>query len=323
MLLFYDDVFLRHDAGDLPESAERLRVIVRRLRGSGLWAECRVLPGRDARVEELARVHDRAYIERVREFAAGGGGELDSEVVISPGSYAAAIRAAGAAIDGAERIMRREAVNGFVLARPPGHHARASQGMGFCIFNNVAVAARHLLAIHGLRRVMIVDWDAHHGNGTQEEFYDEDAVFYLSVHAYPFYPGTGAAQERGRGKGLGFTRNLPIWPGAGREGYMRAWLPALRDSIAWFAPEFILVSAGFDAVRDDPIAGLGLEPEDFAEMTRVLCEAATVCEGRILSVLEGGYSLTSLPLCVEAHLRELLRAGGDRKAQRAQARKTS
>ena len=305
VLLVYGEVFARHHTDSHPENQSRLEAVLTHLREVGLWERCRVLPPRPATVEELALVHDPAYIDLVRETAEAGGGWLDYDTVISPGTYEAARQAAGAGLVAGEQVLAGEVRRAFCLVRPPGHHARTSRGMGFCIFNNVAVTARWLLE-RGLERLLIVDWDVHHGNGTEEAFYDEPRVFYLSLHLSPFYPGTGGSEERGRGPGRGTTLNIPLPRTTSAEEYLRLFSGALREACSLSRPQCILVSAGFDAYRNDALVGLSLEPADFARLTDlVVAQAEATAGGRVLSLLEGGYGGRGLARCVAEHLRRL------------------
>jgi acetoin utilization deacetylase AcuC-like enzyme len=258
---------------------------------------------RPATVEEILRVHPEGYVRSVEEFIESGGGYLDPDTVVSRGSYEAALFAAGGVISAIDSVLEGEATAAFSLARPPGHHARRSTAMGFCLFNNVAVACRHLIDVKGMKKVAIVDWDVHHGNGTQETFYEDPSVFYLSLHRYPFFPGTGHPEERGRGDGEGTTLNVALRAGTPRDEYIRAFRETVGE-VAAFGPDFILISAGFDAYRYDPIGGLDLDADDFGTLAEILRTDLPGARG-IVSTLEGGYELGGLPRCVEAHLEGL------------------
>jgi acetoin utilization deacetylase AcuC-like enzyme len=254
-------------------------------------------------VEALLRVHPRAHVEQVRRACEDAPGWIDPDTPVSQGSWDAALMSAGGALAACDAVASGLAGAAFVATRPPGHHAEAARAMGFCLFNNVAVAARHLQAAHGAGRVFILDWDVHHGNGTQHLFEEDDTVFYFSTHQYPFYPGTGARSERGRGRGEGFTLNVPLRAGSGDTEYLRAFREEMVPALDRFRPEFILISAGFDAHHDDPLAGMELTTEGYAALTVVAKEAADrLCGGRIVSLLEGGYDLAALAASVEAHL---------------------
>jgi acetoin utilization deacetylase AcuC-like enzyme len=305
LLLVFGDAFARHSTDGHPENQSRLDATVAHLRQAGLWERCRVVPPRPARVEELALVHDRTYIDFIRSLAELGGGWLGLDTIVSPGTYEAATHAAGAGLVAAERILAGDARRAFCLVRPPGHHARPSRGMGFCIFNNIAVAARWLLT-RGLGRLLIVDWDYHHGNGTEEVFYEDPRVFYLSLHLYPYYPWSGSGDSRGRGPGEGTTLNVPIARGTTSSQYLTLFTRALEEACSKSRPELILISAGFDGYRGDRLVGGSLDVEDFGRLTDlVVGQADAFAEGRVLSMLEGGYGEAGLPRCVAEHLRRL------------------
>jgi acetoin utilization deacetylase AcuC-like enzyme len=251
-------------------------------------------------------VHEPGYIDRIVATAQRGGGRLDPDTVVSPASADVAQLAAGAACDAVDRVLRGEDQTALCLARPPGHHALPERAMGFCLFNNIAAAAAVACDEHQLDRVLVVDWDVHHGNGTQDMFYADSRVGFFSIHRWPFYPGTGAADETGTGDGLGSTRNLPVTFGTPRAAYLDCFRAELEKFASEIRPQLVLVSAGFDSHREDPIGSLGLEVEDFAELTKVVCDVADVhAAGRIVSLLEGGYNPPVLAECVEAHLRAL------------------
>jgi acetoin utilization deacetylase AcuC-like enzyme len=247
-------------------------------------------------------------MDEIFAYAKAGGGYIEADTVVSPASYEVALTAAGAVCDAVQRIVAGEDTQALCLVRPPGHHALTKQAMGFCLFNNVAIAARLAIDNLGLDRVLIVDWDIHHGNGTQATFWTEPRVGFLSIHRWPFYPGTGDADETGAGDGLGATRNLPIAYGTPRSEY----LAAFRNAVAQFAdrirPQLVFISAGFDAHRLDPVGDLGLETEDFAALTDVVLDAAAAhAGGRVVSVLEGGYDPATNAACVALHLETMLR----------------
>jgi len=304
----YDPVFTRHETGlGHPESPQRLKAILDRLESSGLLAACLRPEVKEAPLAAVERLHNRAYIEHIefqcrlsRHFYEG------PDTVGSSQTYRAALMAAGAVMQACDLVMTGKAANAFCAVRPPGHHAERDEAMGFCFFNNVAIAARHLLDCHGLARVAIVDWDVHHGNGTQHAFYDDPSVFYFSCHQWPHYPGTGRRDEEGDGNGKGFTLNAPLAAGSTDVDFLQAIRERLRPAMDRFGPEFILVSAGFDAHVDDPLSRTMVSTDGFAAMTReVLDMAASHCSGRLVSVLEGGYNLNALAAAVEAHMRLL------------------
>jgi acetoin utilization deacetylase AcuC-like enzyme len=287
--LYDDPLFREHDAGaGHPERAERLEAVRRGLREAGLEPRLRLLDPRDATPAELLLVHTEAHLSRVASTR-GRTVRFDADTQASPHSFAAALRAAGAAVDAVDRALDGEIDRAFCAVRPPGHHAEAGRVMGFCLFNNVAVAAAH--ALHrGLQRVLVVDFDVHHGNGTQAIFEDDPRVLYVSSHAYPFYPGTGALDEVGEGPGRGFTVNLPMPNGMGDLELARIYRTIVEPVGRAFDPELVLVSAGFDAHRGDPLAGMDLTAPGYAELTDVcLAVAAGAARGRVVVVLEGGY----------------------------------
>lgn len=299
---------LHHLTGsDHPERPERVLAIQDRLRDGGVLAELEVLQPEPVETRWLREVHSSDYISRVEQACADGRPVVDSaDTAISPGSWKAALLAAGGALQAVDRVMSGEWANGFVSCRPPGHHAEHNLAMGFCLFNNVAVAAAYLRARHGLERVAIVDWDVHHGNGTQHIFEDDPSVFYASLHQWPLYPGTGRAQERGRGAGVGATLNCPMDPGAGDDAYLKVMEEQVLPALAKFAPQAILVSAGFDAHRDDPLSATMVTEEGYRRMSRLLLDlAADACQGRLVSMLEGGYDLRALAASVEIHVQEM------------------
>jgi acetoin utilization deacetylase AcuC-like enzyme len=241
-------------------------------------------------------------------MAKSGGGELDADTIVSPTSYTVALEAVGAVCDAVERVLRGEDTNALCLVRPPGHHALASHAMGFCLFNNVAVAARTAVDELALDRVLIVDWDVHHGNGTQATFWEDGRVAFLSIHRWPFYPGTGREDETGGGPGSGFTVNLPVQYGTPRKDYLARFSAALQRFVAKVKPQLVLLSAGFDTHRLDPIGDLGLETEDFTALTSLVLDAADAHGGgKLVSSLEGGYNPSATAECVEAHLAQLLK----------------
>jgi acetoin utilization deacetylase AcuC-like enzyme len=306
-LLYTDPAFQQHITGAHPEHPGRLAAVDSHLQARGLVARCKLPRWQPATAEQIARVHDRQYVEEIERYAAAGGGRIEADTVLSERSYEIASLAAGAACDAVGRVIRGEDTTALCLVRPPGHHARPQNAMGFCLFNSVAIAARSALAEHGLDRVLIVDWDVHHGNGTQETFWDDGRVAFLSIHRFPFYPGTGDRDEIGSGRGLDWISNVPIPFGVPRERYHALFERALTDLAAKVRPQLLLISAGFDAHREDPIGSLGLETEDFSQLTRtVLAVANEYAGGKVVSLLEGGYNPRRLAESVEVHLSELL-----------------
>jgi acetoin utilization deacetylase AcuC-like enzyme len=265
------------------------------------------LPARQASFAELARIHEAEYIRRIEATRGRPHTALDPDTSASAGSYEAALRAAGGVLCAVEAVLDGGYAGAFAAVRPPGHHAEADRAMGFCLFNNAAVAARHALEARGLRRVLLVDWDVHHGNGTMHSFYDCAAVLYFSVHQYPHYPGTGLPQETGSGPGAGFTVNVPLPGGQGDADYLAVFEQILLPVALAYRPELVLVSAGFDIHRDDPLADMRVSEAGFAGMTRLLVQVADACcPGRLVFALEGGYDLAALAAGVGAVLRTLL-----------------
>ncbi len=307
MALLYTDLrFLEHQTGEHPECPERLRFLNAQLDKTGLAAKFERPAVVAATREQIARIHKPAYIAEVERFATAGGGRIETDTTMSCRSYEAATLAAGAAVSAVDRVLDGPVRRATCLVRPPGHHALAAGAMGFCLFNNVAVAAAHALS-RGLERVLIVDWDVHHGNGTQDVFYDDGHVYFLSVHRYPFYPGTGAAEETGTGAGAGTIFNLPIRFGVKRSDYLQRFETILTEAAKRAKPELVLLSAGFDAHAADPIGSLGLETEDFAPLTTLVLDAAEhYCGGKFVSLLEGGYNVPILADCVALHLETVL-----------------
>lgn len=307
-LLYSDPYFLRHDTGVHPERPDRLTAISSALEQAGLDRRCRRPKWVPVSQERLGRVHSPEYVDRVQAVAKAGGGELDPDTVVSPASYGVALYAAGAVCDAAERLVRGEDKQALCLVRPPGHHALNRRAMGFCLFNNVAIGARVSVQELGIDRVLIVDWDIHHGNGTQATFWQDPQVGFLSIHRWPFYPGTGLEDETGEGPGLGMTRNLPVPFGIPRKDYLALFGDALAEFATRLKPQIVFLSAGFDTHRRDPVGNLGLETEDFITLTSQLLDvAADFAEGRVVSVLEGGYDLEATAEGVKVHLEEMLR----------------
>jgi acetoin utilization deacetylase AcuC-like enzyme len=303
-LLYSHSACLNHDTGrGHPERIARLEVILNALAAP----EFHSLPRREAPEatrDQIALAHDRGYVdELLAAVPKSGFVRADMDTVMSPGSGAAALRAAGAVVAAVDAVIGGEAGNAFCAVRPPGHHAEANRSMGFCLFNNVAIGAHHARAAHGLRRIAVVDFDVHHGNGTQHMFESDSDLFYGSTHQWPLYPGTGARSETG----VGNICNVPLFPGAGSEQFRAAFDGVLLPALRRFAPELLLISAGFDAHRRDPLAGLELETEDFAWATaELMAVARQTCGGRLVSTLEGGYDLEALADSAAAHVRTLM-----------------
>ncbi len=291
--IFRDSLFIDHDPGfDHPESPQRLKVINEVLDKEEIKG-CFVYPEFSPALHKVIGLnHDTALINRVAETAGKIFDALDPDTKTSPDSYAAAILAVGALTTGVDLLLAGEIDNGFAFVRPPGHHAEKNRSMGFCLFNNVAVAAHYAIAYCGLKRVMIVDWDLHHGNGTQDSFYDTDKVLYVSTHQFPFYPGTGAVGETGKGKGEGYTVNIPLPGYQGDVDYATIFNDIIVPLGKEYKPELILISCGFDIYKDDPLGAMEVTADGFAYLTRCMVQLAEeVCGGKLLVTLEGGYDL--------------------------------
>lgn len=302
--LFTHAVCLQHDPGPgHAESPARLRAVLNALDQDRFAIVDRVEAPRATR-EQLLRVHTAEHVDRILAIAPDAGTvRLDEDTVMSPASAEAGLRAAGAAVAAVDAVMKGPAHRAFCAVRPPGHHATPDTAMGFCLFNNIAVAAAHALAVHGLKRVAIADFDVHHGNGTQDIFQREPRVLFISSHQSPLYPGTGNADERG----VGNIVNAPLSPGEGSYEFRELWAGALLPRIHAFKPQLVLISAGFDAHRNDPLADVRLQTEDYAWITERLVDVArTHAEGRVVSTLEGGYDLAALAASASAHVGALL-----------------
>lgn len=304
--LWKDELFLAHDTGRHPESADRLRKIHARLEVSPVWAQCDPQPLAAIDRTLVERVHPAAMLKAIDRVCSQGGGRLDPDTVASRSSQEVALTAAACAVAAVDAVVKGSYQRAMGLIRPPGHHALVSRPMGFCLYNNVAIAATHARQALGLDRVLIVDWDVHHGNGTQDIFYSDGSVYFLSLHRSPFYPGTGDADETGTGRGLGWTQNVPLKFGIARETYLAEFERALSRAVEQCRPQLVLLSAGFDAHREDPVGSLGLEIEDFGILTQMVVDASTITAGgRIVSLLEGGYNADRLAESVELHLHTL------------------
>ncbi len=306
--LIYSDQFLLHNPGEHPERPERYKATLSALiHDQDLWTELNKLQPREATDSELLRCHDPETLKLVADSARYERIALDADTVVSHDSAHVARLAAGGACRAVDEVMSGSSTNAFVACRPPGHHATSTEVMGFCLFNNVAVAARYAQATYPeLRKILIVDFDVHHGNGTQDIFYNDDSVYYFSLHQYPWYPGTGAANERGAGPGEGLTLNVPIPGGAPAAEYMRSFETGMEIAARDFAPDLVIVSAGFDAHVADPLGQLRLTDDEYATMTKRLKELALAsCEGRLVSCLEGGYNLDTLGGTVRRHVAAL------------------
>ena len=307
----YHPAYLNHDMGmGHPESPNRLRAIVSQLERSRVMDRLVRIDPAPAADDWITHIHAPSYVKKLNAAQPTSGYvSLDADTSLSPGSLPAAYLAAGGALAAADAMMDGRVTNAFCAVRPPGHHAERDRAMGFCLFNNVAIAARYFQKQHGLARVLIVDWDVHHGNGTQHAFYDDPTVLFFSTHQYPYYPGTGRSNERGEGKAEGMTLNVPMSGGQGDEEYLAVFQRTLVPAADAFKPDAVIISAGFDAHRDDPLAGMGLTEEGYAALTGIVAGIARRhAKGRILSCLEGGYNLQALAGSVERHVLALLDA---------------
>ena len=305
--LVYHPDYLKHKTGfSHPESPERLSACLKALKDSQYYEKLHKIDPTPATIDQIAYVHDRDYIQFVKTSCERGM-MLDYDTTVSKDSFDVALLAVGGALRAADAVMDGELDNAFCLIRPPGHHARPKQGMGFCLFNNIAITARYLQKERDVQRILIIDWDLHHGNGTQEIFYGYDSVFYFSIHQYPYYPGTGALDEAGMDDGVGFTLNIPMEPLSSTEDYLNAFEDVLKPEAFEFEPDFVLISAGFDAHEDDPLGRIKLTTEGFGRLTEIVCEIADeTCDGRIVSLLEGGYNLKAFSASVVKHIAKLL-----------------
>ncbi|MDX2111344.1 MAG: histone deacetylase [Verrucomicrobiota bacterium] len=301
-----------HDTGPYhPESPRRLHAIIEYLQGSTLGSQVTWLTPGPAAGKWIDRIHDTSYRKYVEEVCLTGRTLLDGgDTHVCADSYHAAMLSAGGALMAIDAVLRDGFERVFVATRPPGHHAKRAEAMGFCLFNNVAIAARYAQETYGLKRVVIVDWDVHHGNGTQEAFYDDPSVLFVSLHQSPLYPDSGYLHELGEGDGHGHTVNIPLPPGSDITTYRAAFHDRIIPAVNDFAPDLILISAGFDAHESDPLAGMKLRTQDFAEMTRLISQLTEIhCGGRLISLLEGGYNIEALARSVHAHVETLAEVG--------------
>jgi acetoin utilization deacetylase AcuC-like enzyme len=307
--LVYSDECLKHvNPPGHPESTRRAEVVIKGLTDSGLMEKLKRIEPRMATHEEILRCHTAPYFEIARHDVEAGYGQLSTgDTNICPDSFKTALLAAGGVIAAVDHVMQGEVDHAFCVVRPPGHHAMKSRGMGFCIFDNIAIGARHAIAKHSAGKVLIADWDVHHGNGTQDIFYDDGQVLFFDCHQHPWYPGSGNADETGTGRGLGLTINCPFPAGSGRQEVLGAFEGKLVEAANRLKPDLIMISAGFDSRAGDPLGNFTLTDEDFIDLTRVMVHLANeYADGRVVSVLEGGYNLRGLMKATTAHVKALL-----------------
>ena len=303
----YDPVYLRHDTGDHPENARRLEAIMSLLEKSGLLKQLVHIQPRPASPQELMLVHTPELVAMVQAVAQRGGGWLDADTVLSGDSYTAAIYAAGGVISAVDAVMKGEVNSAFALVRPPGHHATPARAMGFCLFNNVAVATRYALNRYGLERAAIIDFDVHHGNGTQEAFDADPRVLYISTHQYPYYPGSGRVEETGRGEAKGTKVNIPLPAGCGDAEYLQVFAQIIVPAVTRFRPQLIMVSAGYDIHGNEPLASMNVTTGGITRITGIIRGLAEkLCGGHLVFALEGGYDIEALSASVKATFEVLL-----------------
>ncbi|MDD4857262.1 MAG: histone deacetylase [Candidatus Krumholzibacteria bacterium] len=306
--VIWHELFTKHLEGySHVECPQRVEAILKRIKKSPIASSLLFIEAEPAKIEWIERVHDHEYVKAILSLDIDEAVILDwGDTVATKASPAAALHAAGAGVQAASLVLDGKISSAFCCVRPPGHHAERNRAMGFCIFNNIAIAAAHLIEAEGLERVAIVDWDVHHGNGTERTFIDDDRVLYISLHQYPHYPGTGNSSTTGTGKGEGYTINLPMGAGAGDSDYLAAFRTCIIPALDDFKPEFILISAGFDGHEDDPLSSTVLTTSAFRTMTVLLkASAEKHCKGRIVSLLEGGYDIQALVESVEEHITAL------------------
>ncbi|MEO6393760.1 MAG: histone deacetylase [Pyrinomonadaceae bacterium] len=310
--IIHHPIFQEHDTGEgHPETSARYTAVMEALRGdAALWPQLIEIEARPAARGDVQAAHSPQHFKTVERAVSSGQGYLDNDTIVSMHSMEAALRGAGAACQAVDAIMAGTVKNAFIPARPPGHHATSDSAMGFCLFNNVAIAAKYAQnRYREIERVAIVDWDVHHGNGTQGIFFDDPTVFFFSIHQYPWYPGSGSRGETGMGRGRGFTVNAPVRAHTPAAEHRRMFEVEIAEISSRFRPDLMIISAGFDAHLGDPLGQLRLEDADFVKMTRTVMQwADDACDGRVVSCLEGGYNLATLGRTVAAHVGELAKS---------------
>ena len=312
MLLYHSSDFAMHDTGSHPECVARIVRVNDMLLRSGWVERCKKPEWKQATREECLRNHSSEYLDKLQSWCKEDAGRIEVDTVVSAGSWQAASYGAGSVCDAVRRVVAGEDKTAFCAIRPPGHHAMPQSAMGFCLLNNVAIGALTARSL-GLDRVLIVDWDVHHGNGTQATFWEDPSVAFVSIHRFPFYPGTGKKEESGAGKATGTKVNLPVPASTTAKDFLAKLMQSTEKLASSFQPQLILLSAGFDAHRADPVGGLSLEAEDYESAGKwILQLAQSTCEGKLVSILEGGYHLTHMPECVDAHLKGMY--AGEQKA---------
>lgn len=307
----YDDIYLRHDTGkNHPESPMRLQAIHKAVKKANVYKDLFHIEAKETDLDIVSLVHDMKYIKKVQKECKSGRKALSTgDTAICEESYSIALQAVGGILSAVDTVFTKKAKNAFCAVRPPGHHASQKRGMGFCIFNNAAIAARYAQKKHKIERVLIADWDVHHGNGTQDVFYEDNTVFFMSTHQSPWYPWTGRRDETGKGKGKGFTMNRPFPAGSGNTEIIGAFKDDLFPAAIKFKPELIIISAGFDSREGDPLGRFRIDDKGFRKLTKIMLEIANIAgDGKLLSILEGGYNLKGLSAAVLAHVDEISKA---------------
>ena len=303
----YDEIYLKHNDRHHPENKDRLISILKALEERRLLSKLYTIKPRRATPIEVSLNHEPTYVQEISDFCQAGGGYLDPDTYALPESYEVALHAVGGVLQGIDALLNGNVDSVFCAIRPPGHHAERAKAMGFCIFNNVAIGGYYLLE-KGIKRVFIIDFDAHHGNGTQRSFYEDDRVFYFSTHEYPFYPGTGSSDEKGAGRGYGYTYNVPMKAGSGDLEYRLVYTETLPKLMYEFSPEFVLVSAGYDIHKDDPLTYLEVSTEGVATIVESILSVCKRLSVPVLFALEGGYNLKALGDCVAITIQKMMEA---------------